>query len=125
MKIIDLSQPIYNKAKDGWNVNYISFPSHIATHVNVPGHAVESGKTLDDYPVDAFIGKSVVFQNLESIKKGIGLFFESASIKDEVVQKIIEVRPKFVGVQGYFESEKELEIEKLLLRNSLCFMVCH
>ena len=134
MKIIDLAQPLYDKmpvypgdpevqirqisflAKDGWNMNTIFLPAHIATHVNVPIHGVEEGKTLDNYSVDSFVGKSVVFKNLESVKAGIGLFFEQASIKDKVMQKIIKIRPKFVGVQGYFESDKELETEKLLLK---------
>jgi len=89
MKFIDLTQKLYNKmpvypndpaveikqvfflAKDGWNMNTIFLPTHIGTHVNVPIHAVEGGKTLDDYSVDSFVGKSVVFNGLEGIKKGI------------------------------------------------------
>jgi len=137
MKIVDLSQPIYNNmpvypgdpeveikqaftlVKDSWNMNTIFLPAHIATHVNVPIHAVDGGKTLDDYSLVSFFGNSVVFKNLESVKVGIGLFFEQASIKDEVVQKIIKIRPKFVGVQGYFASDSELETEKLLLRKGI------
>lgn len=137
MKIIDLSQSLYDGmpvypgdpevkikrvltlAKDGWNMNVISLPTHIATHANVPIHAVEKGKTLDDYPIDAFCGRAVVFQSAQSIQSGLGLIFENASISKEAAQKIIDTRSKFVGVQGYFESESELETEKLLLRNGI------
>ncbi len=98
MKIVDLSQPLYDSmpvypgdpeveikqvlklAKDGWNMNVVSLPAHIATHVNVPLHAVENGKTLDDYSVDAFCGKDAVFQGLKSIKPGIGLLFRNAAM---------------------------------------------
>jgi len=133
MKFIDLTQPLFDGmpvypgdpevsikpaltlAKDGWNMNVINLPAHIATHVNVPFHAVEGGKTLDDYPVDAFIGKSVVYQKPEDIQAGIGLLFERAADVVPLVQKIIELKPKFVGVQEYFESEPELAAEKALL----------
>lgn len=137
MIVIDLSQPIYNKmpvypgdpevaikkflflAKDGWNMNTISLPAHIGTHVNVPIHGIKKGKTLDDYLIGAFMGKSAVFKNLRSIKADIGIFFEQASINDEAIKKIIEIKPKFVGVQGYFESEKELGAEKLFLKQGI------
>lgn len=137
MKIIDLTQSLYDDmpvypgdpkveikqvltlAKHGWNMNSISLPAHIATHVNVPLHAVNGGKTLDDYPVDAFIGNTVVFQCLSSIRSGIGLLFEHASIQDNIVRKIIQIRPRFVGVQDYFESESELKTEKLLLKEGI------
>lgn len=137
MKLMDLTQSLYDHmpvypgdpeveikqvltlVKDGWNMNTISLPSHIATHVNVPVHAVAGGKTLDDYTVDVFCGMSVVFQTLESIKTGIGLLFENASLKEDVVQQIIETKPKFIGIQGYFESQRELESEKLFLRKGI------
>lgn len=137
MKIIDLTQPLYDNMpvypgdpevkikqaltleKDGWNMNVISLPTHIATHVNVPVHAVKSGKTLDDYLIDAFCGKSVVYQIQTTINDDTGLLFEDATIKKETVQEILKVKPRFVGVQGYFESESELEIEKSLLKEGI------
>ena len=137
MKLIDLTQPLFDGmpvypgdpkvsitqaftlVKDGWNMNTISLPAHIATHINVPFHAIDGGKTLDDYPVDAFIGTSVVFQTIDNITPGIGLLFKNASIQNEIIQKIIEVKPKFIGIQGYFESKSELETEKLLLREGI------
>lgn len=134
MNLIDLSQPLYDHmpvypgdpeveikqvltiAKDGWNMNTISLPAHIATHVNVPIHGVEHGKTLDDFAMDSFMGPAVMFQNIESVQANVGLLFPDATISDEVIQKIITVKPKFIGVQGYFESESELANEKLLLK---------
>ena len=137
MKIIDLSQslsdamPVYpgdpevsikrvlTLAKDGWNMNVISLPAHIATHVNVPIHGVGNGKTLDDYSVDAFCGRSVVFRSLQDIRSGVGVLFENAALPVDVVKKIIEIKPKFIGVQGYFESESELATEKRTLKEGI------
>jgi len=108
-------KPALTLAKDGWNMNVISLPAHIGTHVNVPFHGVVGGKTLDDYPVDAFIGKSVVYGKSEDLRQGIGVLFERAADVVPLVQKIIETKVKFVGVQEYFESEPELAAEKALL----------
>ncbi len=110
---------IFHLVKDGWNMNLLSLPAHVATHVNVPIHAVEKGKTLDDFTLDAFFGKSTVFTDMKSIKTGVGLFFENAAISKNTLQKILELKPKFVGVKGYFESEEELEVEKKLLKEGI------
>jgi kynurenine formamidase len=109
-------KPVLTLAKDGWNMNVITLPAHIATHVNVPLHSNAGGRSLDDYPVDAFIGKSIVYRKPENIRVGIGLLFERAADVVPLVQKIIETNVKFVGVQGYFESKPELDAEKALLR---------
>ena len=137
MKIIDLSQSLFNGmpvypgdpevtikqvltlTKDGWNMNVISLPSHVATHVNVPIHAVKTGKTLDDYRIDRFCGKAVVYLSENNIKRDVGLLFEDASIRKNTVHAILKIRPKFIAVQGYFESENELEVEKLLLNEGI------
>jgi len=137
MTVVDLTQPLYDHmpvypgdpevsikqvltlAKDGWNMNLISLPAHIATHVNMPLHAANTGKTLDDYPIEAFFGRTVVFHNLLSIKSGFGVLFKKATIPKDVLQKVIDVKPTFVGVQGYFESESELETERRLLKEDI------
>jgi len=137
MNIVDLSQPLYDHMpvypgdpeviikrvstleKDGWNMNVLTFPTHIGTHVNIPIHAVNGGKTLDDYSPDAFLGSSVVYSSPGSIQQNIGLLFENTTISKEIVDIIIKTKPKFIGVGGYFESDRELEIEKVLLKNEI------
>lgn len=137
MKIIDLSQPLFdhmpvfpgdpeveikrvlNVTSDGWNMSSISLPAHLATHLNVPIHATENGKNLDNYKISDFIGLSIVFENLESLVEGRGVLFKKAPIDTKTVNKILSIRPKFVGIEGYFESDKELEVEKLLLKNEI------
>jgi kynurenine formamidase len=37
----------------------ISFSSHTGTHIDVPAHLINNGRTIDSYPVDSFYGTAV------------------------------------------------------------------
>lgn len=56
---------------DTCNVSSLSFGSHTGTHIDVPKHFIDNGKTLEEVTPDRFIGKAKVFdmQNIVSIKK--------------------------------------------------------
>lgn len=77
-EIIDLSLPIDNVmpiwptlpevtletlhwvARDGFRMERVEMQTHTATHVDSPRHFIPEGKTLDDFPVDKFMGEGVV-----------------------------------------------------------------
>lgn len=46
--------------QDGTNERRLSFNSHFSTHMDAPFHMLESGKKLDEYPIDSFIGRAKV-----------------------------------------------------------------
>jgi len=46
-------------ADDGFREKILALTSHTGTHLDAPAHVLESGKTLDDYPVSAFFGSAV------------------------------------------------------------------
>jgi kynurenine formamidase len=50
------------------NVTEVSLPCHAGTHVDAPVHIVPDGKSIDQLPVDAFIGMGAVI----SVKKNGG-----------------------------------------------------
>jgi kynurenine formamidase len=81
MRLIDLSQPLFDgcpncpahppvqvavidsHAKGGgeaggetWHMEHLSFASHTGSHVDAPLHKLPGGKTLDDFPLDAWTG---------------------------------------------------------------------
>ncbi len=75
MKVIDLSKPIASlstpmfpgypqplRAKfatfeeKGYEANVWLFVEHTSTHVDAPAHFVKGGKTIDEIPVDTFVG---------------------------------------------------------------------
>lgn len=77
-KIYDLSVPIYHNCPE-WpdfpltvvermmfiphdiaNVEKLTTPTHVGTHVDVPYHMFEEGKTLDQIPVETWVGEGVV-----------------------------------------------------------------
>ena len=78
-KIVDLSLPISADTatypgdpsprlevlstidKGGANTTRIVLSAHAATHVDVPYHLLESGKTVDELPLEAFCGSALTY----------------------------------------------------------------
>jgi len=77
--LLDVSQPIHSgmpKAKplgevrvepllritDGaqLDTSELTIPSHAATHIDAPSHAIAGGATIDQIPADRFLGPAVV-----------------------------------------------------------------
>ena len=77
-QFIDLSQPLFNgiprasllprfvtwpclskQAGDSVNSNAQLFSDHTGTHVDAPRHIFDDGKTVDQYPVDAYSGRAI------------------------------------------------------------------
>src|SRR6476659_9613431 len=78
MRLIDLSQPIHDGCpncpahppvrvtagatheKDGWRLELLSFASHTGSHVDAPLHKLAGGASLDQVPLDRFVGEAFV-----------------------------------------------------------------
>lgn len=45
---------------DGVNVQHVSLPTHVGTHVDAPLHFEPDGKSIDQFPIDRFAGDAVV-----------------------------------------------------------------
>jgi kynurenine formamidase len=85
-KLYDLSHPLYhncpgwpdfdvpvlnvdyNCALDGFNAETMTMNMHTGTHVDAPFHFIQEGRPLDQMPIDAFAGPSVVFDLREKVK---------------------------------------------------------
>ena len=50
------------KQGDLYNLSVITFGSHTGTHIDAPRHFYESGRTVDQLPLEHFIGKAKVFE---------------------------------------------------------------
>ncbi len=94
--------------------------THTGTHLDVPAHIISDGKTLNDFPLSSFTGKTVKV-NLNSIseldkidEKVDGIIFESnwyrrfnepeiyfgsnrPEISNRLVKKAIEIGVKYFG----------------------------
>ena len=74
MRFIDLSQPLYDGAPNcpvhpspsstiaydhadrGWRVELLTMVSHTGSHLDAPLHKIPGGKSITDYPLEAFAG---------------------------------------------------------------------
>ncbi|HSW98595.1 MAG TPA: cyclase family protein [Candidatus Saccharimonadales bacterium] len=50
-------EPVAKYASEGYNDHELRLGTHAGTHVDAPYHMVDHGKTLDQYPVEQFVGR--------------------------------------------------------------------
>lgn len=135
MKVIDLTLPIFTGMpvypgdpevviedikileKDDWNMKRLHLNSHDGTHVNVPLHAVEGGKSLDDYDLTDFMGTAHLYRGPEDIKSGQGIIFHDINIDTKIAEIIKTQKPQFVGLSNEFEFD--IKIERDLLKHGI------
>jgi len=105
MKLIDLSQPVYDGAPncpahppvqsriiadhpaDGWRMELITLASHTGSHVDAPLHKIAGGASLADIPLERFAGPAVL-ADLRGIAPGAAIRPEHlppGSFRDAIV----------------------------------------
>jgi arylformamidase len=131
MKIIDLSMPlidgmdvypgdpqvhikqIHSLEKEGWKLRYLQFSTHIGTHADAFAHMDEKGQTIDEMPIEKFIGKAVMVGVHNKFPKNIGLAFSQGKLPTDLFDKVKAANPRFILVGNSVEWEVDLE-RKLL-----------
>lgn len=134
-------EPVGQLAKDGFNDHFISMGTHIGTHIDAPMHMLDGGKSLDQLPLDQFVGRGVYVQvdgsfNLDTIKAANiqsgdivifdtgmskkyheAVYFENyPAMAEEVAQYLIDKKVKMVGLDtGSADNQDGFPIHKLLL----------
>ena len=74
MRLIDLSQPLYDNAPncpvhppvsfrrtadhpaDGWRMEEVAMATHTGSHLDAPLHKIAGGKSIDALPLETFVG---------------------------------------------------------------------
>ena len=138
MKFVDLSHPISNEMStypsdpdisivrekeihlDRTLLHRFTMGTHTGTHLDAPAHIISGGKTLDDFPLSSFTGKTVKVDldsiiELEKVDEKVnGIIFDSSwyrrfkepeiyfgSDRPEIpiylVKKVIEMGIKYFG----------------------------
>lgn len=158
MKIIDLSvslnedTPVYPGDpktvikpagvfdKDGFNDHLVSVGTHVGTHIDAPLHMIAGGKTLDQIPIEQFVGRGCYIKvdgkfDLGAIKQAdiregdIVLFHTGATefyhepryysdtpeIPEDVARYLVEKRIKAVGMDMSGPDEEPFPTHKILL----------
>jgi arylformamidase len=63
---IRITQPRHFEKGDHAVVSHLNLAAHSGTHVDAPAHFVPGGASLDDIPLDVFIGPALVVHALEA-----------------------------------------------------------
>jgi len=82
--------------KDGYYMNALFLGEHSGTHVDAPAHFIPGGKTIDQIPLERFIGRGVVI-DVSSLDR---------SIKAEDITKSAEVVLFYTGGREVYLSEE-------------------
>ncbi len=157
----DLSLPVNNKIpsfpgtpapkieqlatveKEGWNSKQVSFDSHFSTHIDAPNHMKKDGKTLDDYPLDKFIGKAIVLDarnmneislSVKDIDKGdivflftghtdkinsLEYFTNSPVLSMSFAKKLVEKGISIIGLDAASPDKAPYELHQLFFENDI------
>lgn len=160
--IIDLSVPLNEKTpvypgdpatkielagvldKDGYRDHFVSFGTHVGTHIDAPMHMLKDGISLNQIPIDNFIGRGrivVVSEgNFEAVENlgiqadDIVLFHTGMSDKyyepvyfddypamtEETAKYLVEAGVKMVGVDTCsVDNQDGFPIHKILLSGNV------
>jgi len=77
----------------------------------------ENGKTLDDLPIERFIGKTVLLSVDDKFPKNMGFAFAEGEITRNINVQLLETNPKFVIVGS--NALLDVEEEKQLLQSGI------
>lgn len=126
---------------DGYTDHYISVGTHVGTHVDAPIHMLEDGKSLDQMPIDQFVGhgryikvqdKKFSLADVESadIKAGDIVLFHTGmsdvyfgpayydaypAIPEDVANYLVKKKVKMVGVDMCSVDHEPFSVHKILL----------
>ena len=74
--------PVNTYKKDGFKETFLQMYTHTGTHVDSPAHIYEGKKTLDEFPIDQFIGKALVI-DCRMLKEGEPITMENLKVYGE------------------------------------------
>jgi kynurenine formamidase len=131
-------------AKDGYCDHYISVGTHVGTHIDAPKHMLDGGASLDQTPVEQFVGRGcyvdVTDGNFEAVKSadiqagdivllytGMSssyhetVYFEDyPAMPDEIANYLVGKKVKMVGVDACSVDNKDgFPIHKILLAGNV------
>ncbi len=127
--------------RDGYTDHYVSVGTHVGTHVDAPAHMLANAKTLDQIPVEQFVGRGRYIKvdnktfDLEAVKNAdiqqgdivlfhtgmSDVYHETAYYEDypaipkEIADYLVETKVKMVGVDMCSVDHEPFDVHKILL----------
>jgi arylformamidase len=87
------------EAGDSANVSHLSLGAHTGTHVDAPYHFIPEGVTLDQVPLDRFIGEVAVVEILD-VNRIRGADLENLHLLAETKRVLFKTRNSRIWVEG-------------------------
>ncbi|MCE7898360.1 MAG: cyclase family protein [bacterium] len=135
MQIVDLSQPLFDGMpvypgdpevhikqihsldQEGWRLRYLQMSTHIGTHADAFFHMDESGETIDNIPIDRYIGETRLVDIDQDLPVGIGLAFCKGELNLSHFDKLHSASPRFVVIGD--SAVLDVELERKLLQSGI------
>jgi arylformamidase len=133
-------EPAGTLAADGYNDHYVSFGTHVGTHIDAPLHMLEGGISLDKAPIESYVGKgklvTVTAGNFDGVlnvglsNNDIVLFFtgmgdkfheseyfeDYPAMSEATAKYLVDSKVKMVGVDTCsIDNQDGFPIHKILL----------
>ncbi|NJF24905.1 cyclase family protein [Thermococcus sp. Bubb.Bath] len=100
--------------RDGYYMNVLKMGEHTGTHVDAPAHFIPGGKTIDEMPLESFIGEGIVLDlrggegliSLGELPEGgfmhriVLLLTEGRELSPEAALFLVAEGAKAVGTDG-------------------------
>lgn len=137
-------EPAGELAKDGYCDHYISVGTHVGTHIDAPKHMLEGGASLDQTPIEQFVGRGcyvdVTDSNFDAVKNAdiqagdivllhTGMsdkyhetvyFKDYPAMSDEIANYLVGKKIKMVGLDACSVDNKDgFPIHKILLADNV------
>lgn len=117
--------------KDGFAMRKLTLLTHHGTHVDAPSHMIVGGKHLSDFPLETFVGETIILDARSSepehdrIKSGDIVFFVTgkegaiAAISPTIAERLVEKRIKIFGLDALTPDSEPFETHKIFLQNNI------
>ena len=158
MKIIDISQELLTaRVYDGdpapkieslsnmengdlYNLSTLSMCLHNGTHIDAPSHFIKGGKTVDEMPLDAFVGKCFVaeYEGKISVEDAAKILEKAAShnaterillkgnltVTEDAARVFAESNVKLLGNEGQTIGPKDapMAVHLILLEKEMVLL---
>ena len=117
--------------KDGYYMNTLFMGEHTGTHVDAPAHFIEGGKTIDEMPLDKFIGEGAVIDVSKldrdilpediTEKAEIVLFYTNGAevyLSEESAKHLVNLGVKALGIDKP-SIDRDFRAHRVLLANEV------
>lgn len=123
--------------KDSYNDHYVSFGTHVGTHIDASWHMVRTGKKMHELDVEQFVGRGRLVDGLDftqvkqaEIEEGDIVLFKTGmadlwgkdeyyknypEIPEEVANYLVEKKVKIVSMDMASPDHPPFKIHKILL----------